>query len=168
MTLITVEADANRLTVDGVSLPCAIGRCGAIDSAAKREGDGRTPIGRWAIRGALLRPDRVRRSSPRLPWRWLHPDDGWSDDPGDPGYNRPVRRPHRFSSEALWREDDVYDLIVVLGYNDSPPAPHRGSAIFLHVLPESGVTAGCVAVTRDALLDLLPLLAPGDLLEVRA
>ncbi len=168
MTLLVVDAGARTLRAGRGPLPCAIGRAGTMAAADKREGDGCTPLGRWPVRGLLLRPDRLSHVAGALPWRWLRPDDGWSDDPDDPAYNRPVRLPHRFGAESLWRDDDAYDAIVVLGYNDAPPLPGHGSAIFLHALPASGVTAGCVALAHAALLALLPLLAPTDMLEVRA
>lgn len=101
-----------------------------------------------------------------LPWRWLRPNDGWSDDVRDPVYNRPVCHPHPFSAEKLWRKDGLYDAIVWLGYNDSPPLSGAGSAIFLH-LRESNVTEGCVAVSREAMASLLATLTPSDLLSIR-
>ena len=103
---------------------------------------------------------------PMLPWRWLRPDDGWSDDVRDPAYNRPIRHPHAFSAERLWREDGLYDIIVVLGHNDAPPKPDAGSAIFLHCWRDGAPTEGCVAIARDDLLALLPLLHAGDVLEI--
>ena len=44
----------------------------------------------------------------------------------DPAYNRPVQLPHPHSAERLWRDDHVYDVIIVLGDNDSPPLVPRG------------------------------------------
>lgn len=167
MTLLVVDAGARTLHVDGEPVPCAIGRGGTVAAEDKREGDGCTPSGQWPVRGLLLRPDRafgVGRYA--LPWRWLRPQDGWSDDSRDPAYNRPVHLPHRFRAEALWRDDGAYDAIVVLGYNDAPPVSDRGSAIFLHVVPLSGATAGCLALAPDALMALLPRLAPDDVIAV--
>jgi L,D-peptidoglycan transpeptidase YkuD (ErfK/YbiS/YcfS/YnhG family) len=87
----------------------------------------------------------------------IDPSDGWSDDPRDGFYNQAVPLPHAYSYERLWREDAIYDLIVPLGYNDDPPIPGLGSAIFLHCArPDYSPTEGCVAV---ALSDLLRLVA---------
>ena len=100
------------------------------------------------------------------PWRWLRPHDGWSDDPADPAYNRPVRHPHPFRAERLWRDDELYDAIVVLGHNLDPPIAGLGSAIFLHCWRDGATTEGCVAVARDALLASLPDMRPGDTLRI--
>ena len=162
-----VDSAALMLTgPDGVGVPCAIGRSGAGPAAAKREGDGMTPLGRWPIRTVLFRPGRAMPPPGlRLPWRWVRDDDGWSDGAGDPQYNRPVRHPHSFSAERLIRDDGAYDLIVVLGHNDAPPVDGLGSAIFLHC-SEGRPTAGCVAVEKADLLALLAQLAPGDAVEI--
>jgi len=113
----------------------------------------------------LLRRGKVEAAGIRLPWRWVREGDGWSDDVADPAYNRPVHLPRDFSAEKLLRNDEAYDVIIVLGHNDAPPVPGRGSAIFFH-LSEGRPTAGCVAVERDDMLRLLPLLVPGDLMEI--
>ena len=164
---LSVNAATLTLTADGVTTPCRIGRGGAIDAAAKREGDGCTPRGRWPLRSALVRLDRLPLPASPLPWRPIGRLDGWSDDPADPAYNTLVRHPHPFSAEHLWRDDGLYDIVVVLGYNDAPPVPGLGSAIFLHcTAPGHPTTAGCVAIDRDALLALLPWLTPNDWIEI--
>ena len=164
---VEVDTAVGMLVAGRERLACAIGRGGSIPAGDKREGDGGTPLGEWAIRGVLLRPDRVPPLALRLPWRWLRARDGWSDDPADPAYNRPVQHPHACSAERLWREDGLYDAIVVLGHNDRPPLPGFGSAIFLHCRRDGAPTEGCVALARDDLLALLPRLAPGDTLLIR-
>ncbi len=114
--ILRVDTAALTLTADGVTTPCRIGRTGSIAAADKREGDGHTPRGRFALRQALLRPDRgIAAPVTGLPWRWLARDDGWSDDPADPAYNTLVRHPHPFSAEHLWRDDGLYDVIVAAG-----------------------------------------------------
>jgi len=163
-----VDTAGLRLRGPAIDLPCLIGRGGAIAADAKREGDGCTPLGRWPLRAVLLRPDRMAPppAGIALPWRWLRPDDGWSDDPQDAAYNRPVRHPHRWSAERLWRADGLYDIIVVLGHNDAPVVPGMGSAIFLHCRGDGRPTEGCVAIERADLLGLLALMMPGDSLTV--
>lgn len=162
-----IRVMGGQLQAFGVSGPVAIGKGGFVDPHAKREGDGGTPLGLLPIRGALLRPDRIAAPVTVLPWRWLRPHDGWSDDPQDPCYNRPVAHPHPFSAERLWREDHLYDIILVLGWNDAPVMPHRGSAIFWHACAaDGGPTEGCIACPPDRLQSLLPRLRPGMQVEV--
>jgi L,D-peptidoglycan transpeptidase YkuD (ErfK/YbiS/YcfS/YnhG family) len=155
------------LDISGRRVRCALGRAGVLPAADKREGDGASPLGVWPFRRVLYRPDREPAPKTRLPVQALTPVDGWCDAPGDPAYNRPVRLPYPASAETLWRDDRVYDLIVVLGHNDDPPVSPMGSAIFLHLAqPDGSPTAGCVAVRREDLLDLLSLAGPEDALAI--
>ncbi|WP_448585459.1 L,D-transpeptidase family protein [Thermaurantiacus sp.] len=157
-----IRLRAGWIEAFGARARCAIGRSGFVAAEEKREGDGGTPRSPLPIRAALLRPDREAPPRTALPWRWLRPEDGWSDDPADPAYNRPVVHPHRFSAERLWRDDGLYDILLVLGWNDQPVVPGRGSAIFWHVAEaDFAPTAGCIATSRDVLQALLPRLGPG-------
>lgn len=165
MSVIRVDTGAGRLSFGTLVMPCTIGRSGPCAASDKREGDGCTPLGLWPLRGVLLRRGRVDARAIALPWRWIGSQDGWSDDPADPAYNRPVRLPRATSAESLNREDGAYDVIVVLGHNDAPPVPGEGSAIFFH-LSEQRPTAGCVAIARVDMLRLLPLLAPDDVMAI--
>lgn len=143
---------------------CALGRGGV--SADKEEGDGATPAGRFPIRRIFYRADRVERPKTVIPLQVLFPDDGWCDDPGDENYNRLVKLPHRASHEVMWREDRLYDVVVVLGFNDDPPVAGKGSAIFMHVAgPGYGPTEGCVALALSDLLALIESL--GESTEIR-
>lgn len=156
-----------RLLIDGEPVRCALGKGGVIPAADKREGDGATPLGVWPIRRVLYRPDRGAAPVTGVPVAPLAPDDGWCDDPADPAYNRPVRLPYPASHERMWREDGVYDLVVVLAHNDDPPEPGMGSAIFLHLAREDfSPTEGCVALSRPDLLRLLALAEPGSAVEI--
>ena len=146
-------------------LPCAVGRGGI--GAKRREGDGVTPAGRHRIEAVLWRLDRVAR--PLRGARPIRPADGWSDDPADPAYNRPVRRPHRFGHEALRRADRQYDLVAVLGWNRTPVVPGRGSAVFLHVWRgPRRPTAGCIAFRRADLAFVLRRWTPRSRVVVRS
>ncbi|MDZ5646846.1 L,D-transpeptidase family protein [Nitrospirillum sp. BR 11828] len=144
---------------------CVIGRGGVI--ADKHEGDGGTPVGCFPLRRVLYRPDRLHAPVTALPVAALTPSDGWCDDPGHPAYNRPVTLPFPAGHEVMWRDDAVYDIVVVLGHNDDPPVPGRGSAIFMHLTrPDRAATAGCTALEADDLRRLLSHCQPGDRLCV--
>ena len=140
---------------------CALGKGGVRSD--KREGDGATPTGAWPMRRLLYRADRVGTPATMLPAAPIAPLEGWCDDPADPAYNRPVPLPYPARHERLWREDGIYDLLIVLGHNDDPVVPGLGSAIFLHIArPDWGPTEGCVALARADLETLLAQVRRGD------
>ena len=167
-----VDVAAGTLTLGDWHCPCVIGKGGLVNAADKREGDGATPRGDWPIRAALLRPGRIDAApAPALPWCWVRASDGWCDDPADPAYNRPVRRPRATSHEILARDDQAYDVIIVLGHNDAPPVPGRGSAIFFHqwVIGETGLpkaTEGCVAIAPEDMRIMVAMLRPGMVMRI--
>jgi L,D-peptidoglycan transpeptidase YkuD (ErfK/YbiS/YcfS/YnhG family) len=153
------------LGIDGREIRCAVGRSGV--TADKREGDGATPIGRHALREAFYRADRIAPPQTSLKLTAMARDNGWCDDPADPNYNRPVKLPYPASHEEMWRDDHVYDLVVVIGYNDAPPVAGRGSAIFLHLCRDDfAPTAGCVAIPLAGMLQILPRLTPETAITV--
>ena len=154
---------APAVTWPGRLARCAIGRGGIRTD--KHEGDGATPDGRFLLRQVMYRPDRLARPQTQLPLRPLAVADGWCDDPFDAAYNRLVRLPHPARCERLWRADALYDLLIVVGYNDEPVVPGRGSAIFIHVAAAGyAPTEGCVALALPDLLDLAASAGPGDTL----
>jgi L,D-peptidoglycan transpeptidase YkuD (ErfK/YbiS/YcfS/YnhG family) len=156
-----------RLRWNGRDISCAIGRSGVVAADLKREGDGATPLGDWPMRQVFWRPDRLEKPVTQLPVIALRPDMGWCDDPAHPDYNKQVLLPFPASHEKLWRDDSIYDLIVVLGYNDAPPIAGKGSAIFLHLARDDfSPTEGCVACARDGLLALLRAAQPGRTLRI--
>jgi L,D-peptidoglycan transpeptidase YkuD (ErfK/YbiS/YcfS/YnhG family) len=107
----------------------------------------------------LFRADRGPPPRCAVPVEPIAPEDGWCDDPGHRAYNRPVRLPFDASHERLWREDPLYDIVGVLGWNDDPVERGRGSAIFLHLArPNFAPTEGCVALAHA---DLRAVLAAG-------
>jgi L,D-peptidoglycan transpeptidase YkuD (ErfK/YbiS/YcfS/YnhG family) len=149
----------------GRAYPCAIGRGGIAKT--KREGDGVTPVGRWRITGARWRPDRMARPRAPAPLRPIGPRDGWSDDPRDPRYNRPVRLPRPFSAERMRRPDPLYDLVALLDHN-AEARPGAGSAIFLHCWRgPRRPTAGCVAFRRRDLAAILAAWTPASRVVIR-
>jgi len=138
----------------GQRYACALGPAGVV--TAKHEGDGATPAGSFPLRRVLYRPDRVARPRTALAVAALDPLDAWCDDPADPAYNRQVRQPYAASFEPLWRAAPSYDVMVILGHNDDPVVPGRGSAVFLHLAwADYRPTAGCVALAAEHLAAIL-------------
>ena len=133
---------------------CAIGKNGITDD--KKEGDWATPIGCFSIREIFYRSDKLEKPNTVFPVRELNEDDGWCDGLEDKKYNQFVKLPYKANHEKLWRDDDLYNIIVVLGYNDDPPVPGKGSAIFMHVArPSYSPTAGCIALNATDLLEII-------------
>ncbi|HVY84161.1 MAG TPA: L,D-transpeptidase family protein [Caulobacterales bacterium] len=158
---------SGRFLGPNIETRCALGKGGVVAARAKKEGDGASPAGVWPLRRVLYRPDREAQPRTALPSAKLKPDDGWCDAPQDRAYNRPVKHPYPASAERLWRDDHVYDLTVVLGFNDDPVIPGQGSAIFLHLAqPDWRPTEGCVAIDRATMLAVLAAAAPGDALTI--
>lgn len=165
LTVYPTERSRGIFHFEGRDYPCALGRNGV--KKAKREGDGATPIGTFFLRRVFYRPDRLPQPASGLPVRALARDDGWCDDPEHSDYNRLVKRPFEGSHEVLWHQDNLYDVIIVVGHNDAPPRPGFGSAIFIHCASaDYSPTQGCVALACETLIELLPRLAPEIALRV--
>jgi L,D-peptidoglycan transpeptidase YkuD (ErfK/YbiS/YcfS/YnhG family) len=167
VSVIGGPAGRGTLLWQGRSHPCTLGRSGV--RADKREGDGASPSGCYKLRAVFYRSDRVTLPPTRLPCVAIGRDDGWCDAPEDAAYNRKVRLPYPASAEHLWREDGLYDIVVVLGHNDDPVVPGAGSAIFLHLKrSDAGPTEGCVGVDRELALALVAALGPEDRICISA
>ncbi len=149
------------------SASCALGRGGTVMEDSKREGDGATPLGTYPFRRIYYRPDREEKPISALPSLPLSAEFGWCDDLEDKNYNKLVRLPYGPSHEKMWRQDELYDLVLVLGHNDDPVIPGRGSAIFMHVAkPGFAPTEGCVALDRLRLRQFLSIIKPEDVLKI--
>src|ERR1051325_9452394 len=71
--------------------------------ADKREGDGASPAGTFALLRGYYRADRRPAPPSALPMAALRPEDVWVDDPADPNYNRLVTLPYAGHHEEMWR-----------------------------------------------------------------
>ncbi|MDX2073079.1 MAG: L,D-transpeptidase family protein [Alphaproteobacteria bacterium] len=177
-----IEVSGNRLSFLGKEYRCAIGKNGIATD--KKEGDGCTPTGTFALRECWFRMDRMESPRTKLPLKLIRPEDGWCDDVRSSEYNKHIKitgdrlqvtegtpKPAALnlqpSFEHLWRDDHVYDLIVPLGYNDDPVVPGRGSAIFMHVAHgDYRGTEGCIALAKEDMLEVLKVCSVSTLITI--
>jgi L,D-peptidoglycan transpeptidase YkuD (ErfK/YbiS/YcfS/YnhG family) len=164
LSAVTIRPSAGNprrgwLTGAGLTIPVALGRGGIL--ANKREGDGGTPRGTFRPRQLWWRADRHIRPQTHLHIRPIKPEDAWCEDPADRHYNRPLRSTAGNGGDLLTRADHLYDFIVEIDHNTRPRIAGRGSAVFLHLARENyAPTAGCISMTKAAMLHLLRRLSP--------
>lgn len=173
-----------EVTKTHANYPCSVGYAGI--RANKVEGDKATPAGDFVIRRIFYRADKLNPEQiatlKSLKQRGflvqpLTQDDGWVDDVNSSDYNKYIRLSSFTgrvpSHENLWRNDDKYDIIAVLGYNDDPVVKGKGSAIFMHIAAKLvdhnyQPTVGCIALSKPDLLALLSTLTPKTQIKVSA
>lgn len=141
-----------------------VGYNGVAEPGMKREGDGKTPWGTYAI-GFLfgVLPD----PGVSFPYRRAHSYDYWDNDPQSPHYNEWVdtrtQDPGR-NPEPMYNVP-AYNYGAVIAYN-ADRSPGLGSAIFFHV-GTGGATAGCVSLPQSQLVAILRWLRPADNPQMR-
>ncbi|MBT9245898.1 succinylglutamate desuccinylase/aspartoacylase family protein [Gemmobacter fulvus] len=156
------------LTIGDWTVPCAVGRSGIVDPALKREGDGATPAGRFALRYGFYEPGvfaDAEMAAMAFPFKPKPDSYDWIENPASPDYNRMRARSH--NEPPPERAPKLFDIFIPLGWNDAAVHAAAGSAIFLHAArPEMTGTAGCVAVPHDELLNLARRLRPGMIVDI--
>ena len=121
-----------RLQVDDFTFKCCIGKNGL--SKKKREGDKKTPIGRFSIENLYYRSDRIKKPHTKLKCIKIKKKMGWCDDPlNQKNYNKLVLINKGTKCEKLYRKDHKYDLIIPIKYNYLKPIKFKGSCIFIHL-----------------------------------
>jgi len=137
----------------------------------KREGDGKSPAGIFAL-GTAFGDASEPLPGLKTPYLHLTPSIECVDDSSSRYYNRVVDRstvvPDWKSSEHMLSVGQAYRWGVVVGHNGgykmvqtTPPVPGGGSCVFLHIWsgPTRG-TAGCTAMPQNRLESLLIWLDP--------
>lgn len=137
----------------------------------KREGDGKSPAGVFALGTAFGYASEPVRGL-KMQYLKLNPSIECIDDPGSKHYNRIVDRsvvaPDWNSSEHMRDVGESYRWGIVVdhngivaGANANPPEPGGGSCVFLHIWhSNSQGTAGCTAMSQNELERLLVWLDP--------
>lgn len=149
-------------------MPAKIGRNGVAPVGEKREKDGHSPQGEFAL-GFLFGPDAEAPEGIRLAYRQVTQNDYWIDEGEDPRYNKwySGEKPD-VSHESLILNDQRYDLCLTTMYNEHPTTASKGSAIFLHIWKEPGYkTSGCVALSRENVLKILHWFDPSKEPRIR-
>ncbi len=133
---------------------CALGKAGI--KKKEKEGDDVTPKGIFKITSMYYRPDRIKNIITTVKKIKIKKSIGWCDDPDSHFYNQQISLPNKFGHEKLYRNDSLYDLILVLNYNVNPIIKNKGSAIFIHVAKKNYKrTKGCVALKKKHLIELI-------------
>lgn len=147
----------NDRWVRRMNIQATVGKAGLATPEVKKEGDGKTPAGLYRLERAFGYAESFKTG---LTYRQATATDLWVDDAEHPDYNKWVTAPTKAKSfEDMKRKDDLYEIGAVIEYNTDPVVPGKGSAIFLHVWggPDKP-TAGCVAIDKSKLNDLLEAL----------
>lgn len=153
------------LTFNNYRIKCAIGKRGI--KTKRKEGDFITPKGTFRIKLILYRKDRIKNFKSFVPKLSITKKMGWCDDSKSKKYNRLIKYPFAFSSEKLFRKDNVYDIILVLNYNMNPTKKYKGSAIFIHIAKKKyDATEGCVAIKKVNLLKLIKSLKKNTKIKI--
>tara|TARA_B100000963_G_scaffold76459_1_gene64534 strand:+ start:246 stop:743 length:498 start_codon:yes stop_codon:yes gene_type:complete len=148
----------NYLTYNKLKVKCAIGKKGI--GYKKKEGDLITPIGQFKIKYILYRSDKVKIST-KLKKKVIKKNMVWCDDPKSSHYNKLVKLPFNYKYEKLYKNENIYDIILVLNYNMNPVKKNKGSAIFIHVAKNNFKrTEGCVAIKKLSLIKLIKKISP--------
>jgi L,D-peptidoglycan transpeptidase YkuD (ErfK/YbiS/YcfS/YnhG family) len=144
------------------AMPARLGYNGLAAPGAKREGDGRTPTGKFAFGSFLW----GARPSPGVHYAYhqLRYGDWWDEHVGSRTYNTfqyypGLNPPFAAGSEKLWTTVPAYNYAATIAYNTAPVVQGAGSGIFLHV-GTGGATAGCVSLASADLVKVLRWLDP--------
>jgi L,D-peptidoglycan transpeptidase YkuD (ErfK/YbiS/YcfS/YnhG family) len=136
---------------------CALGKAGIRKK--KEEGDNITPKGIYKIIKIYYRDDRIKKISSKFKLIKIKKNMGWCDDPKSKKYNQLIKLPNKYSHEKFFKDDNSYDLLIILNYNINPIIKNRGSAIFIHVAKKKYTsTAGCIALKKKDLIKLIKII----------
>lgn len=142
------------LKYNDIKFKCALGKSGI--GKKKIEGDNITPKGTFKIVKIYYRKDRIKEINSAFSLIEIKKNMGWCDDPKSKKYNQLIKLPSKDKNEKLFRNDRIYDLILVLNYNMNPIIKNKGSAIFIHIAKNNYTkTKGCIALKKKDLIQII-------------
>ena len=152
-----IKINKNHFLYKGYKLRCSIGKSGI--KKVKKEGDLATPKGTFGFGLLYYRKDRIKLHKCKIKKKIIKKNMGWCNDSKSIKYNKEINLPYKYSSEKLYKKENVYDLFLIIKYNTNPVIKKKGSAIFLHIAKKNyKPTQGCVAISKKDFLKILPSL----------
>lgn len=150
----TFERDATGNLKHVLSTTGYIGKNGFTTN--KKEGDGKSPVGKYSIGTAF---GQQGNPGTKLPFKSITNDDVWVDDPKSSLYNS---WQSRSKTSGQWRSAEnmnhrLYTHGFVINYN-TKRTPYKGSAIFFHVA--TSYTVGCTGTDRTNVISILKWIDP--------
>ena len=140
---------------------CQIGKFGLTQFYSKKEGDYKTPRGKWELGKFFYKKSSVNFFNINKKYKNklinISCDYIWCDDINNNNYNKFLKKSKLSktnigSYENLYRNDGAYDIIIEIKSNNKPIIKNKGSAIFLHCsFSDLRPTKGCVALKKNDL-----------------
>ena len=147
----------HTLQINEFRFRCCIGKKGSTKN--KKEGDKKTPKGKFKIENLYFRKDRNNKPSTLLKCVEIKKNMGWCDDINFPKkYNKLIKIEKKIKHEKLHRKDNKYDLLIPIKYNFKNTIIGKGSCIFIHLTKNYKPTAGCIALKKKDFLIMLKLI----------
>lgn len=144
------ERDGKLWRAVGEPVPVVVGKSGLKWPKDKREGDGASPAGRFALGGAT--GYEAAPPGTRLAYRVATAELHCVDDVDSALYNQVATHPR---GEAMRRDDELYRYTIFVRHNQAR-LPGRGSCIFLHVWRDASTpTVGCTVMAPEPMRDLV-------------
>ena len=144
------------LQIGDFNFKCCIGKNGLTQK--KREGDKKTPKGKFKIHHLYYRKRKNIKIDTKLKLVEIKKNMGWCDDVDSNFYNKLINTNKKVHHEKLFRKDSKYDFIIPIKYNFEKPVKKLGSCIFIHITENYKPTAGCVALKKKDFLIMLKLI----------
>jgi L,D-peptidoglycan transpeptidase YkuD (ErfK/YbiS/YcfS/YnhG family) len=160
-----VVKKSGYLNYKNLKYRCALGKSGI--KKKKKEGDNVTPSGVFKIIKIYYRADKIKKIISPIKKIQIKKNMGWCDDSKSNFYNQQINLPSKFGYEKLYRNDNLYDLIIVINYNMNPIIKNKGSAIFIHIAKNYyKKTKGCIALKRKNLIELISLIKKNTKIKI--
>ena len=160
-----VVKKSGYLNYKNLKYRCALGKGGI--KKKKKEGDNITPSGVFKIIKIYYRADKIQKIISPIKIVQIKKNTGWCDDSKSNFYNQQISLPSKFGYEKLYRNDNLYDLIIVINYNMNPIIKNKGSAIFIHVAKNYyKKTKGCIALKKKNLIELISLIKKNTKIKI--